>query len=117
MVQIVHFSLLFVFSVLVSVLTNLFMKYLSMCTISRDDQSKETDSHKEDINADSQSHEVEIMSEESNGTIAKREGSYSSRDSSSTSLPQEHEKRPVSMVAILIVSAAAILSPFFLVLN
>ncbi|KAJ6407520.1 hypothetical protein OIU84_010914 [Salix udensis] len=60
----------------------------------RDDQSKETDSHKEDINADSQSHEVEIKSEESNGTIAKREGSYSSRDSTSTSLPQEHEKRP-----------------------
>ncbi|KAJ6331306.1 hypothetical protein OIU76_009813 [Salix suchowensis] len=60
----------------------------------RDDQSKETDSHKEDINADSQSHEVEIKSEESNGTVAKREGSYSSRDSSSTSLPQEHEKRP-----------------------
>ncbi|KAH8505728.1 hypothetical protein H0E87_012805 [Populus deltoides] len=60
----------------------------------RDDRSKETNSHKEDINADSQSHEVEIKSEESNGTIAKTEEAYSGRDSSSTSLPQEHEKRP-----------------------
>lgn len=111
-VQLVHFSLLFFFSVLISLLINLFMKYLSICTISRDDKSKETDSHKEDINADSQSHEVEIKSEESNGTIAKSEESYSGRDSSSTSLPQEHEKRPVSMVAIF-VCHRQLFFPFF----
>ncbi|CAK7343268.1 unnamed protein product [Dovyalis caffra] len=63
----------------------------------RDDESKETYSHKEDINVDTRSHEVEIKSEEFNNSLTEKiEGSYSSTDLSYTAHRHERGKTEAS---------------------
>lgn len=62
-----------------------------MHIIFRDEDSKETNAHKEDLNTDS--HDVEIKSEESDSTFTKGPGSYSSTDLGSTTHKEENGKR------------------------
>ncbi|KAG8648608.1 myosin-11 isoform X2 [Manihot esculenta] len=57
----------------------------------RDDESKESNSHKEDLTADSK--DGEVKSEESDNTFAKSARSYSSRDLGSITHQDDHETR------------------------